>query len=81
VVEKPHGTLVANSRPASAIEIDGQGRGRSPIDKLRLDAGAHAVVFEFGDGRRLEQHFTLDTGAVMRCFALLSAGSVDCKPD
>ena len=66
----PIGYLVASTRPAARVSIDGQDTGRwtpvPPANPISLPAGGHALVFETADGRRLEETIQIEAGKTAR---------------
>jgi serine/threonine protein kinase len=64
------GYLTAETKPSSKLTIDGRDTGRwTPVPKanpIALPAGAHTVVFESADGRRLEERLEIEPGKTQR---------------
>jgi hypothetical protein len=64
------GYLTADTKPASRLTIDGRDTGRwTPVPKanpIALPAGAHSIVFESADGRRLEEQLEIEAGKTQR---------------
>ena len=64
------GYLVTNTRPAARVSVDGRETGRwTPVpdgNPIALPAGAHTVVFETADGKRLEETLQIEPGKTTR---------------
>jgi PEGA domain len=64
------GYLVTNTRPAARVSIDGRETGRwTPVPEanpIALPSGAHTVVFETADGKRLEETLQIEPGKTTR---------------
>jgi len=69
------GYLVVQSRPAARLTIDGQEAGRwTPIPSANpvvLPAGAHTLLLETADGRRLEEQVQIEPGKTARLVRVL----------
>ncbi len=64
------GYLVTNTRPAARVSIDGRETGRwTPVPEanpIALPAGAHTILFETADGKRLEETLQIEPGKTAR---------------
>ena len=64
------GYLTAATKPAARLTIDGRDTGRwTPVpsaNPIALPAGAHTIVFETADGRRLEEQLQIEPGKTAR---------------
>jgi len=64
------GYLVTNTRPAARVSIDGRETGRwTPVPEgnpIALTAGAHTILFETADGKRLEESVQIEPGKTAR---------------
>jgi len=64
------GYLGTNTRPAARVSIDGRETGRwTPVPEanpIALPTGAHTVVFETADGKRLEETLQIEPGKTTR---------------
>jgi len=64
------GYLVVQTKPATRLTIDGKDTGRwTPVpaaNPISLAAGAHLVVLETADGRRLEEQVQIEAGKTAR---------------
>ncbi|MFN2548165.1 MAG: protein kinase, partial [Myxococcales bacterium] len=64
------GYLTAATKPAARLSIDGRDTGRwtpvPPANPIALPAGAHTIVFETADGRRLEEQLQIEAGKTSR---------------
>jgi hypothetical protein len=64
------GYLTAATKPAARLTIDGRDTGRwtpvPPANPIALPAGAHTLVFETADGRRLEEQLEIEAGKTSR---------------
>ena len=64
------GYLTAATKPAARLTIDGRDTGRwtpvPPANPIALPAGAHTIVFETADGRRLEEQLEIEAGKTSR---------------
>jgi hypothetical protein len=64
------GYLTAATKPAARLTIDGRDTGRwtpvPPANPIALPAGAHTIVFETADGRRLEEQLEIEPGKTSR---------------
>jgi hypothetical protein len=64
------GYLTAASKPAARLTIDGRDTGRwtpvPPANPIALPAGAHTVVFETADGKRVEEQLQIEAGKTSR---------------
>ena len=64
------GYLTAATKPAARLTIDGRDTGRwtpvPPANPIALPAGAHTIVFETADGRRLEEQLQIEPGKTSR---------------
>jgi hypothetical protein len=64
------GYLTAATKPAARLTIDGRDTGRwtpvPPANPIALPAGAHTIVFETADGRRLEEQLQIEPGKTAR---------------
>jgi hypothetical protein len=64
------GYLTADTKPASRLTIDGRDTGRwTPVPKanpIPLTPGAHTIVFESADGRKLEEQLEIEPGKTQR---------------
>src|SRR5260370_240285 len=64
------GYLTAATKPAARLTIDGRDTGRwtpvAPANPIALPAGAHTIVFETADGRRLEEQLQIEPGKTAR---------------
>src|SRR6185503_4717198 len=64
------GYLVVQTKPATRLTIDGKDTGRwTPVpaaNPISLPAGAHLVVLETADGRRLEEQVQIEAGKTAR---------------
>jgi tRNA A-37 threonylcarbamoyl transferase component Bud32 len=65
----PPGVLVVNTRPPSAVSIDGKPRGQTPLE-LSLSPGVHQVRVEAPDGRAQAFKATVKSGRKPRRAAL-----------
>ncbi|HUJ28348.1 MAG TPA: protein kinase [Myxococcales bacterium] len=64
------GYLTAATKPAARLTIDGRDTGRwtpvPPANPIALPAGAHTIVFETADGRRVEEQLQIEPGKTAR---------------
>jgi eukaryotic-like serine/threonine-protein kinase len=64
------GYLTAATKPAARLTIDGRDTGRwtpvPPANPIALPAGAHTLLFETADGRRLEEQLEIEPGKTSR---------------
>jgi hypothetical protein len=64
------GYLTAATKPAARLTIDGRDTGRwtpvPPANPIALPAGAHTILFETADGRRLEEQLEIEPGKTSR---------------
>jgi serine/threonine protein kinase len=64
------GYLTAATKPAARLTIDGRDTGRwtpiPPANPIALPAGAHTVVFETANGKRVEEQFQIEAGKTSR---------------
>ena len=64
------GYLTAATKPASRLTIDGRDTGRwtpvPPANPIALPAGAHTLLFETADGRKLEEQLEIEPGKTSR---------------
>jgi serine/threonine protein kinase len=64
------GYLTAATEPAARLTIDGRDTGRwtpvPPANPIALPAGAHTIVFETADGKRLEEQLQIEAGKTSR---------------
>jgi len=69
-VAAPVGYLVAATKPAARVSIDGHETGRwtpvQPANPIALPAGAHTIVFETADGKKLEEQVVIEAGKTAR---------------
>jgi len=69
------GYLTAATKPAARLIIDGRDTQRwtpvPPANPIALPAGAHTIVFESADGRRLEEQLQIEAGKTARLFRSL----------
>ena len=64
------GYLTAATRPAARVTIDGRETGRwtpvPPANPIALSAGAHTVVFETAEGKKIEEQLQVEAGKTAR---------------
>ena len=64
------GYLTAATKPAARLTIDGRDTGRwtpvPPANPIALPAGAHTLLFETADGRKLEEQLEIEPGKTSR---------------
>ena len=64
------GYLTAATKPAARLIIDGRDTGRwtpvPPANPIALPAGAHSLLFEAADGRKLEEQLEIESGKTSR---------------
>ncbi len=61
------GTLVIDSEPWSRVFIDGKDTGlRTPIDSLRIEAGAHRIGMKTPDGKMHEESVNVVAGQSLK---------------
>jgi hypothetical protein len=64
------GYLTAATKPAARLTIDGRDTGRwTPVpaaNPIALPPGAHTLLFETADGRKLEEQFEIEPGKTSR---------------
>ena len=64
------GYLTAATKPAARLTIDGRDTGRwtpvPPANPIALAAGAHTLLFETADGRKLEEQLEIEPGKTSR---------------
>jgi serine/threonine protein kinase len=64
------GYLTAATKPAARLTIDGRDTGRwTPVpaaNPIALPAGAHTLLFETADGRKLEEQLEIEPGKTSR---------------
>ena len=64
------GYLTAATKPAARLTIDGRDTGRwtpvPPANPIALPAGAHTLLFETADGRKLEEQLEIEPGKTAR---------------
>ena len=64
------GYLTAATRPAARVTIDGRETGRwtpvPPANPIALPAGAHTIVFETADGKKIEEQLQVQAGRTAR---------------
>jgi hypothetical protein len=64
------GYLTAATKPAARLTIDGRDTGRwTPVpaaNPIALPAGAHTLLFETADGRKLEEQLEIESGKTSR---------------
>ena len=64
------GYLTAATKPEARLTIDGRDTGRwtpvPPANPIALPAGAHTIVFETRDGRRIEENLNIEAGKTAR---------------
>ncbi len=69
-VPAPIGYLVVKTMPAARLTVDGRDLGRwtpvPPANPVTLPAGAHTLVLESADGRRLEEQVQIEAGKTAR---------------
>ena len=69
------GYLTAATKPAARLTIDGRDTGRwtpvPPANPIALPAGAHTILFETADGRRLEEQLQIEAGKTARLIRAL----------
>ncbi len=69
------GYLTAATKPAARLTIDGRDTGRwtpvPPANPIALPAGAHTLLFETADGRRLEEQLEIEAGKTSRVIRAL----------
>lgn len=70
VVTAGVGYLTAATKPAARLTIDGRDTGRwtpvPPANPIALPAGAHTLLFETADGRKLEEQLEIEPGKTSR---------------
>ena len=64
------GYLTAATKPAARVTIDGRETGRwtpvPPANPIALPAGAHTIVFETADGKKIEEQLQVEAGKTAR---------------
>jgi serine/threonine protein kinase len=64
------GYLTAATKPAARVTIDGRETGRwtpvPPANPIALPAGAHTIVFETAEGKKLEEQLQVEVGKTSR---------------
>ncbi len=64
------GYLTAATKPAARVTIDGRETGRwtpvPPANPIALPAGAHTIVFETAEGKKLEEQLQVEAGKTSR---------------
>ncbi len=70
VVPTGLGYLTAATKPAARVTIDGRETGRwtpvPPANPIALPAGAHTVVFETAEGKKIEEQLQVEAGKTSR---------------
>jgi hypothetical protein len=64
------GYLTAATKPSARLTIDGRDTGRwtpvPPANPIALPAGAHTIVFETAEGKRVEEQLHVEAGKTSR---------------